>query len=136
MQWCGELRLWDAGGQGGLLTKSDSGCCGRGMAVLGAPFCHEAVCFQVDETGPVGELADEFFVCAGELLAGVAGAGSEVTDLGVASEVPVEGVKEEPVVVFAGSDGGLVQCAGVESDPRPVCDALDAIGDDQVSVKL
>ena len=100
------------------------------------PFRHEAVCFQIDETGAVGEFADEYFVYAGELLAGVVGAGDGVTDVCVASEVPVEGVEEESVVVLAGGDGGLVEGAGVERDPRTVGDALDAVGDDQMGVEL
>ncbi|MCB5275914.1 hypothetical protein BJG92_03468 [Arthrobacter sp. SO5] len=104
--------------------------------MAGGPFGHETVCFQIDEAGAVGEFADEYLVDAGELLTGVVCVCGRLTDIGVGAEVSVECVEEETVIVLAGSDRGFVQRPRIQRDPRVVGDALDAVGDDQVGVKL
>ncbi|MCB5294193.1 hypothetical protein BJQ90_03656 [Arthrobacter sp. SO3] len=104
--------------------------------MAGGPFGDEAVGFQVDEAGAVGEFEDQHLVDAGELLAGVVRVRGRLADVGVGAEIPLESVEEETVVVLAGCDRGLVERPRIQRDPRIVGDALDAVGDDQVGVQL
>jgi hypothetical protein len=48
----------------------------------------------------------------------------------------MKGVEEQAVVVLTCSDSGFVQSARIQCDPSAVSDPLDAVGNDQMSVKL
>ena len=48
----------------------------------------------------------------------------------------MEGIEEQAVVVLAGGDGCPVERSRIQGDPGAIGDALDAVGDDQMSMKL
>src|SRR5665811_1834549 len=95
----------------------------------------EAVSFDVDGAGAVGELRDQFLGHAGDLQSPCAVLAS-LASVPLDTERAGQGVGEYGVVVLGDCDHATVDRNAVEAAPLPVVGGPDLIGDDDVGVEL